>query len=74
MLDKADAVLVAGGRDSANTRRLLLIAEESGKPCALVENAAEIPPDFRSFETLGLCAGASTPDSVIDEIERELTR
>jgi len=74
LLNKVDALIIAGGKESANTRRLLAIAEESGKPCALVENPDEIPPSFRSFETVGLCAGASTPDSLIDEIEKALLK
>ena len=74
LLDKCEAVLIAGGKDSANTRRLLAIAQESGKPCALVEKPSDIPHDFFYFETVGICAGASTPDSAIDEIELELFR
>jgi 4-hydroxy-3-methylbut-2-enyl diphosphate reductase len=74
LFDKVDALIIAGGRKSANTRRLLAIAEESGKPCALAETAAGIPEDFFAFETVGLCAGASTPDSVIDEISESLNR
>ena len=74
LLERTEAVVIAGGRESANTRRLLLIAQESGKPCVLAENAGEIPDSFKNFKTVGLCAGASTPDSVIDEIERELLR
>jgi 4-hydroxy-3-methylbut-2-enyl diphosphate reductase len=73
LLDKVDAVIIAGGKESANTRRLLSIAREHGKPCALSESAADIPPGFAAFQTVGLCAGASTPDTVIDEIERALT-
>ena len=69
LLTKTDAVIIAGGRESANTRRLLAIAQESGKPCALAENAGEIPPDFHNYGTIGLCAGASTPDCLVDEIE-----
>jgi 4-hydroxy-3-methylbut-2-enyl diphosphate reductase len=72
LLEQADAVIIAGGKESANTRRLLAIAQERGKPCVLAENAAGIPEDFRGFGTIGICAGASTPDSVIEEIEREL--
>jgi len=72
LIDKTDAVIIAGGAESANTRRLLAAARESGKPCALVENASKIPAVFRSYDTVGICAGASAPDSVIDEIEREL--
>jgi 4-hydroxy-3-methylbut-2-enyl diphosphate reductase len=72
LLRDVDAVIVAGGKESANTRRLLAIAQESGKPCVMVEHPAEIPENFHSFKTVGLCAGASTPDSLIDEIESEL--
>ena len=74
MLDQVDAVIVAGGKESANTRRLFAIAAERGKPCALAENAAGVPPEFAAFQTVGLAAGASTPDGVIDEIERALIR
>ncbi|MDR1836322.1 MAG: 4-hydroxy-3-methylbut-2-enyl diphosphate reductase [Treponema sp.] len=74
LLDHVDAVVIAGGKESANTRRLLAIVQERDKPCVLVENAREIPTSFRSYKTVGISAGASTPDSVVDEIERELLR
>jgi len=72
LLKLVDAALVIGGRESANTRRLLSIAKESGKPCALVEDSNEIPPVFFTYGTVGLSAGASTPDFVIDEIQTAL--
>jgi 4-hydroxy-3-methylbut-2-enyl diphosphate reductase len=73
LLGKVEAVVIAGGKDSANTRRLLAIAEAAAKPCILAETAADIPPEFFTFaaacEAVGLAAGASTPDSVIEAIE-----
>ena len=72
LLGKVDAVIIAGGRESANTRRLAAVAKEHGTPCALVESADDIPLDFFSCETIGLAAGASAPDIVIDEIEKAL--
>jgi 4-hydroxy-3-methylbut-2-enyl diphosphate reductase len=72
LLGQVDAVIIAGGKESANTRRLLAIAAESGKPCALAETAAGIPAEFAVWKTVGICAGASTPDAVIDEIEQAL--
>jgi 4-hydroxy-3-methylbut-2-enyl diphosphate reductase len=72
ILDKVDAVIIAGGKGSANTRRLLAIAETAGKPCALVESAADIPPDFYRYSTIGLASGASTPDEVVEELEKVL--
>ena len=73
LLNQTDAVIIAGGKESANTRRLLAIAQESRKPCALAEDAGEIPLSFYSYGAVGLCAGASAPDSVIDEIEQKLS-
>jgi 4-hydroxy-3-methylbut-2-enyl diphosphate reductase len=66
---KVDAVIIAGGRDSANTRRLLVIAKACGKQAWLVESARNLPPEAASFPVVGLSAGASTPDKVIDSIE-----
>jgi 4-hydroxy-3-methylbut-2-enyl diphosphate reductase len=74
LLGRVDAVAIGGGKDSANTRRLLNIAQASGKPCVILETANDIPPDFFNFETIGLAAGASTPDSVIDSIEKGLAK
>ena len=73
LLRHVDAVIVAGGRESSNTRRLFTIAKDSGKPCVLAENAAEIPEAFFAYKNIGLAAGASTPSSVIEEIENYLT-
>ena len=72
LLGNVDAVIVTGGKESANTRRLYDIAKASGKPCVLVETAKDIPPEFFNFKIIGLTAGTSTPDFVIEEIERLL--
>jgi len=69
ILPQVDAIIVAGGKESANTRCLLTIAKENGKHAVLVESAEDIPEEFFKFKTVGLCAGASTPDSVVEEIE-----
>ena len=71
LCDSVDAVLVVGDTRSANTRRLLAIAEEH-RPAWLVEDAAQIPPAISAFATVGLSAGASTPAAHIDEIEQKL--
>ena len=68
-----DAIVIAGGRESANTRRLLSIAESCGKKAWLVETPKDIPADLGQYKEIGLSAGASTPDSLIDEIEEVLS-
>jgi 4-hydroxy-3-methylbut-2-enyl diphosphate reductase len=68
----ADALVIAGGRNSANTRRLLSIARECGKPAWLAESAADLSAEAGAYPVVGLSAGASTPDSVIDEVEQAL--
>ena len=70
LLDRVDALVIVGGRESANTRRLYAIAEAVGKPCVLAEDANDIPVEFLDFGTIGITAGASTPDNVIGAIER----
>jgi len=74
LLNEVEAVIIAGGKESANTRRLLVIAQESGKPCTMVERPDEIPAEFYGFKTIGISAGASTPDSLINEIESALAK
>jgi 4-hydroxy-3-methylbut-2-enyl diphosphate reductase len=76
LCSRVDCVVIAGGRQSANTRRLLDIARGMGKKAWLVESAAEIPPELAVEPSpswsVGLAAGASTPDEVIDAIEKAL--
>jgi 4-hydroxy-3-methylbut-2-enyl diphosphate reductase len=69
---RVDAVIIVGGKTSANTRRLLSIAQSLSKPAWLVEDAREIPREIENYAVVGLCAGASTPDIAIDNIEQML--
>ncbi|MGP1594611.1 MAG: 4-hydroxy-3-methylbut-2-enyl diphosphate reductase [Treponema sp.] len=74
LTNETDAVLIIGGRESANTRRLLQTAQESGKPAWLIETADEIPKAVYTYQTVGIAAGASTPDMSIDSVEAALVR
>ncbi|MDR0551137.1 MAG: 4-hydroxy-3-methylbut-2-enyl diphosphate reductase [Spirochaetaceae bacterium] len=66
-----DAILVAGDSRSANTRRLLSMAREL-RPAWLVEDAASIPPEIFTYGVVGISAGASAPDILIDDLEKAL--
>lgn len=67
-----DLILVIGGRWSANTRHLWEIAREL-KPAHLVHSAGDLRAEwFKDAETIGVTAGASTPDYMIDEVEERI--
>lgn len=69
-----DGILVVGGKNSANTKRLLQIAEENCGKAALIETAEEIPEDFFELDSVGITAGASTPNSVIERVVAALKK
>ena len=65
-----DLYLVVGAPNSSNSRRLVEVAERAGAAMSLlVQRASEIPWDeIGSIATLGLSAGASAPEIIVDEI------
>ena len=63
-----------GGRNSANTARLVSTAASLGKPAWLVETADELPEEIFGFASVGISAGASTPERLVDEVEAALCR
>ncbi|RUU12821.1 4-hydroxy-3-methylbut-2-enyl diphosphate reductase [Mesorhizobium sp. USDA-HM6] len=66
----ADLFLVVGAPNSSNSRRLVEVAERAGAAMSLlVQRASEIPWDeICGISTLGLSAGASAPEIIVDEI------
>jgi (E)-4-hydroxy-3-methyl-but-2-enyl pyrophosphate reductase len=70
---KVEAIVVVGGKESANTRWLHQVAVGTGRPAWHVEGAADLPPDIGRFQIVGISAGASTPESLIAEVEAALS-
>ena len=69
LAQEVDVMVVVGGRESANTRHLAEICAEAGVPTHHVESPAELEPAwFAAVVTVGVTAGASTPDSVIENV------
>ena len=66
----ADLFLVVGAPNSSNSRRLVEVAERAGaKASLLVQRASDIPWDeIGGIRVLGLSAGASAPEIIVDEI------
>jgi 4-hydroxy-3-methylbut-2-enyl diphosphate reductase len=71
---QVDGVLVIGGRESANTRRLFALAGAHAAHAALIEGPEEIPARFFALDRVGITAGASTPEEVIAGVERRLEK
>jgi 4-hydroxy-3-methylbut-2-enyl diphosphate reductase len=68
-----DVVIAVGGRASANTKKLVQAAQEEGAAAFQVERPDELDPAwFGSAGRVGVTAGASTPDSVVDEVEKRI--
>jgi 4-hydroxy-3-methylbut-2-enyl diphosphate reductase len=65
-----DRLIVVGSPNSSNSLRLVEVAERAGCPRAmLVQSAAEIDwDDFAGVDSLGVTAGASAPEVLVEEI------
>jgi 4-hydroxy-3-methylbut-2-enyl diphosphate reductase len=66
---KADLVLVVGSENSSNSKRLVEAAERLGLPAHLVDDVDGIDLDWLAgAHTIGLTAGASAPDELVDAV------
>jgi (E)-4-hydroxy-3-methyl-but-2-enyl pyrophosphate reductase len=65
----ADAIVVIGGKHSANTRKLAKLASSHDRPTFHIETAEDLlPADFEKFTVVGVTAGASTPEFIIRKV------
>jgi 4-hydroxy-3-methylbut-2-enyl diphosphate reductase len=73
LADDADVVIVLGSQNSSNSQRLAELARERGIPSHLIDGANEIDASwFRGDETVVITAGASAPESVVQDCVRWL--
>ncbi len=64
-----DAVIVVGGKNSANTTQLANFCLSMSVPTYHIETASEVKDEwFENIEKVGITAGASTPDWIIEEV------
>ena len=70
---KCDLILVVGSANSSNSNRLCEIAEKAGVPAHLIDGPAEIDPAWlKDVKTLGISAGASAPESLVQSVVARL--
>jgi 4-hydroxy-3-methylbut-2-en-1-yl diphosphate reductase len=68
-----DVVLVVGAPNSSNSNRLREIAAEFGVPSYLIEDANALDPHWlKGVSAVGITAGASAPDELVDELVERL--
>ena len=70
---EVDAFYVIGGKHSSNSLKLLSVCKEQCARSFLIETPDEIDPeDLRSVERVGVTAGASTPNWLIEQVVARL--
>ena len=66
----SDAMIVIGGSNSSNTRKLVEISEKECKNTYHIQTGNDLDLNsFRSFRCVGITAGASTPKTIIKEVQ-----
>lgn len=73
MAERADLVIVVGSTNSSNSVRLVEVAKSMGVNAHLVDGLSDIDPAwYTEAEIVGLTAGASVPDELLDPIIEDL--
>lgn len=72
---QVDVVLVVGDRTSSNSRHLRDVASASGRPAYLIGSRSELRESWLAdANTVGVSAGASTPEEVVEDVVQHLCR
>lgn len=75
MVGEADVILVVGSEHSSNSNRLAEVARSRGVPAYLVESHAQLDPEWlNGARCIGVTAGASAPEEVVQELVTCLAR
>ena len=75
MSEKVDLVLVVGAQNSSNSLRLLEVAKTTGVKALRIESAAELRSEWLDgINNLGITAGASAPENIIQGIVEEIKK
>ena len=75
LLEECDVLLVVGSRASSNSNRLRELADRAGIPGYLVDGPADLQREwFAGKRAIGLTAGASAPELLVQQVIEQLTR
>ncbi len=75
MAKSSDAMIVIGGKESSNTHKLYDLCKESCPETILIESVEQLPIGFaKGAKSVGITAGASTPDGIILEVHKKMER
>ena len=70
---EADAMIVIGGRNSSNTQKLFEISKKECKNTYYIQTVKDLDlTGFRSIDNVGITAGASTPNKIIEEVQKNV--
>src|SRR6266545_696678 len=70
-----DMILVVGATNSSNSNRLREIGSEEGRPSYLIADGSELDPTWlKGMNTVGITAGASAPEVLVDDVIESLRR
>ena len=73
LIEEVDQMIVVGGFNSSNTKKLLKVCVERGIPSHHIERAGDLQVDwFRNSNHVGITAGTSTPHHVIEEVHDQI--
>lgn len=73
LAEQVNGIVVIGGKNSANTRKLVEIAESLGVPTTWIEHPDELEGGWlQGKQIIGVAAGGSTPDWLINDLTRKL--
>ena len=75
LLEQCDLLLVVGSRASSNSNRLRELAARAGIPGYLIDGPADLRPEwFAGKHTVGVTAGASAPEILVQQVIEQLAR
>lgn len=70
---QVDAMIVIGGRNSSNTQKLFEICNNECKNTYYIQTVKDLEPaGFKSVDNVGITAGASTPNNIIEEVQKNV--